>query len=124
MSNLPKISIITPSYNQSNFLEETILSVINQNYPNLEFFVIDGGSTDHSVEIIKQYENKIDFWVSEKDNGQSHAINKGFKRATGTIITWLNSDDVLTPGILHKIAEKFSQLPDDVGLIYGGTTLF
>jgi glycosyltransferase involved in cell wall biosynthesis len=105
----PKITIITPSYNQGQFLEETILSVLGQNYPNLEYFVIDGGSTDNSVEIIKKYESKINYWVSEKDNGQSEAINKGLKRATGEIINWINSDDMHTPGSLHHVAEKFKE---------------
>ena len=89
----PKITVITPSYNQGRFLESTIRSVIYQNYPNLEYFVIDGGSTDQSVNIISYYTDDITFWVSEKDKGQSDAINKGFKRATGDIVTWLNSED-------------------------------
>ena len=104
----PKISIVTPSYNQGNFLEETILSVINEEYPNLEYVIIDGGSTDNSKEIIKKYENKLTYWVSEKDNGQTEAINKGFKLVTGDIFNWLNSDDFLEEGALFKIGEQFS----------------
>jgi glycosyltransferase involved in cell wall biosynthesis len=106
MSNVtfPKISIVTPSYNQGDFIEETIQSVLNQNYPNLEYIIIDGGSTDNSVEIIKRYENKIHYWVSEKDDGQSDAINKGFSKATGDIFYWINSDDYLLPDTLIKIS--------------------
>ncbi|GAF04936.1 glycosyltransferase family 2 protein [Saccharicrinis fermentans] len=102
-----KISIITPSYNQGQFIEETILSVLNQKYHNLEFIIIDGGSTDQTVEIIKKYQDKITYWVSEEDNGQTHAINKGFQKATGEIITWINSDDLLIPDSLNKINAHF-----------------
>ncbi len=105
----PKISIITPSYNQGQFLEQTIRSVIEQDYPNLEYIVVDGGSTDNSVEIIKKYEMNIAWWVSERDNGQTHAINKGFSRATGELITWLNSDDYYEPGVLNFIGELYSE---------------
>ena len=122
--NFPKISIVIPSYNQGQFLEETILSVVNQQYPNLELFVVDGGSNDSSVDIIKRYESHITWWVSEKDNGQSDAINKGFAKATGEIISWLCSDDLYTPGTLHKVAAHFSKHDDRVGLIYGGITTF
>ncbi len=97
---LPKISIITPSYNQGKFIEETILSVINQQYSNLEFIIIDGGSTDNTVDIIEKYSTQITYWVSEKDEGQSDAINKGFLKATGEIINWLNSDDYLQEVVL------------------------
>src|SRR5450759_2806690 len=107
-----KISVITPSYNQGQFLEETILSVINQNYPNLEYFIIDGGSTDNSIEIIKKYEKHLTYWVSEKDNGQAHAINKGFKKATGDIVCWINSDDLLIQGAINTISNYFSRNPD------------
>lgn len=100
----PKITIVTPSYNQGEFIEETIRSIILQNYPNLEYFIIDGGSSDNTVEIIKKYEKWIDFWVSEPDNGQSDAINKGFERATGTYGNWINSDDLLAEDALIKLA--------------------
>src|SRR5450759_4783571 len=106
-----KISVITPSYNQGQFLEETILSVINQNYPNLEYFIIDGGSTDNSIEIIKKYEKHLTYWVSEKDNGQSEAINKGFRKATGDIVCWINSDDILIENALSKVGAFFYQNP-------------
>jgi len=105
--SLPKISIVTPSFNQGHFIEETILSIINQNYPNLEYIIIDGGSTDNTVEIIKKYEKHLAYWVSEKDSGQSEAINKGFKKATGDIICWINSDDFFMPGALIKVGEFF-----------------
>jgi glycosyltransferase involved in cell wall biosynthesis len=107
-SNYPKISIVTASYNQAQFIEETILSVLNQNYPNLEYIVIDGGSTDNSVEIIKKYQQHFTYWVSEKDKGQANAINKGLKLCTGYIFNWLNSDDYLEPVALHKIAAAFA----------------
>lgn len=105
--NYPKITIITPSYNQGQFLEETIRSVLLQNYPNLEYIIIDGGSTDNSVEIIKKYEVWIDYWVSEPDNGQAHAINKGLKIATGDIFNWLNSDDTFRKNALFEVGRAF-----------------
>lgn len=120
--NLPKISIITPSFNQGKYIEETIVSVINQNYPNLEYIVIDGGSGDNSSEIIKKYSSRIHYWISEKDSGQSQAINKGFKRCTGDIITWLNSDDCYLPGTLHKVADYFSK--GNFALLYGKSIIF
>ena len=120
----PKISVVIPSYNQGQFIEETILSVINQQYPNLEIIIIDGGSKDNTVDVLKKYEQHITWWVSEKDKGQSDAINKGFARATGDIVTWLCSDDLFAAGALNRVAEIFSELPDDVGLIYGGAILF
>ncbi len=116
--SLPKISIITPSYNQGEFLEDTIKSVIEQKYPNLEYIIIDGGSTDNSVDIIKKYESHFSYSVSEKDNGQTAAINKGFKIATGDIIAWLNSDDFYYPGALNLIAEMY--LSDSEAGLYIG----
>lgn len=110
----PKISIITPSFNQGIFIEQTILSVLNQNYPNLEFIIIDGCSTDNSVEIIKKYEEKITCWISEKDSGQSNAINKGIEKATGEIFNWLNSDDTLTPNSLFNVATLYNKYRFDV----------
>ena len=105
--NLPKISIITPSFNQGQFIEQTILSILNQNYPNLEYIIIDGGSTDNTVEIIKKYSSHLKYWVSEKDRGQAHAINKGLKLCNGEIFNWINSDDYLEHGALAKVAHAF-----------------
>ena len=116
---LPKITIVTPSYNQADFLEETILSIINQKYPNLEYIIIDGGSTDNSVEIIKKYGKHIDYWVSEKDFGQSHAINKGFAKATGAILNWINSDDVLCENALLNIGKAYLSRKNDNVIIAG-----
>lgn len=110
MNSLPKISVITPTYNQGNFIEGTINSVINQNYPNLEYIVLDGGSTDGILEILEKY-NKHLIWKSEKDNGQSDAINKGFQRASGDIFSFINSDDTYEPGALLKVGEYFSTNP-------------
>ena len=106
-SELPKISIVTPSFNQGQYLEQTIDSVLSQNYPNLEYFIVDGGSTDNSKEIIENYAKHLTWWVSEKDNGQSHAINKGLSRATGEIINWINSDDYYEPNALKTVAQAF-----------------
>lgn len=114
---MKKISIITPSFNQGQFLEQTIDSVLSQNYPNLEYIIMDGGSTDNSKEIIKKYEKHLHFWTSEKDNGQSDAINKGLKLVSGDIINWLNSDDYYAPNALHKVAEYFN---DDNTLVVAG----
>jgi len=109
----PKLSIVVPSYNQANYLEETLLSIIHQNYPNLELIVIDGNSTDHSIEIIKKYEQYISYWVSEQDRGQSHAINKGFERATGEWLAWMNSDDCYLEGALHQVFTKLQHESSD-----------
>ncbi len=120
----PKISIVVPSYNQGQYLEETITSILNQEYPNLELFVVDGGSTDESVEIIKKYANRITWWVSENDKGQSDAINKGLNKATGDIISWINSDDVLEKGALASVADYFINNDNEIGLVHGGIILF
>ena len=116
----PKISVVTPSFNQGQFLEETIRSVLMQNYPNFEYIIIDGGSSDNSVEIIKKYEPWISYWVSEKDNGQAHAINKGLKLCTGEIFNWINSDDYLMPNALRIIAEGIY----DFDVVAGSVTNF
>lgn len=118
MKNIYKISIVTPSFNQGQFLEETIQSILNQNYTNLEYIIIDGGSTDNSLEIIKKYEKYLTYWVSEKDNGQTHAINKGFKIATGQFVNWINSDDLLENGALNKLNQKIIAHPS-IDIIYG-----
>ncbi|MNJ97632.1 GalNAc(5)-diNAcBac-PP-undecaprenol beta-1,3-glucosyltransferase [compost metagenome] len=117
MQSFPKISIVIPSFNQGNYLEETIFSVIAQQYPNLQLIVIDGGSTDNSVSVIKQYEKQIHYWVSEKDNGQSHAINKGLEMANGDLLSFLNSDDLLMPNVLHEIASTYKE--DEKQIITG-----
>lgn len=113
-----KVSIITPSYNQGEYLEETILSVLNQTYENIEYIVIDGGSTDNSVDIIRKYVDKITYWCSEKDNGQADAINKGLKRATGDLVCWINSDDVLYTNFVEKFVNHFIAHPN-VDFLYG-----
>lgn len=107
----PKITVVTPNFNQGCFLEETILSVLEQGYPNLEFIVIDGGSTDGSTDIIRKYEKKLAYWVSEPDNGQYHAVQKGFEKSTGEIMTYLNSDDILAKGSLFTAAQIFNDYP-------------
>lgn len=112
--DLPRITIVTPSFNQANYLPETIESILNQNYPNLEYIIIDGASTDGSVDIIKKYESRLSNWVSEKDKGQSDAIMKGFAKSGGELFAWVNSDDILLPGCLQRIAEQYvlSGYPD------------
>ena len=108
----PKISIVTPNYNKAQYLEQTICSVLSQNYPNMEYIIIDGGSTDGSVNIIKKYASHLTYWVSEPDKGMYHAIKKGFEHATGEIMAWLNSDDMYYPKSLFTIASVFSEYKD------------
>src|SRR5215831_18533986 len=117
--SVPRISIVTPSYNQGRFIEETIQSVLSQDYPNLEYIIIDGGSKDQSVDIIRKYEKRLAYWVSEKDSGAADAIAKGFRRATGDIMAYLNSDDLYSPETLRAVAEVFQAGRSDV--VYGNT---
>jgi glycosyltransferase involved in cell wall biosynthesis len=118
-----KISIITPSYNQGEYIEKTILSILDQNYPNLEYIIMDGGSTDNTVDIIKKYEDRITFWQSEKDKGQTGAINKGFEKCTGDIVTWLCSDDYYEPNILFEVEKAFKE-NTDINLVCGNRRTF
>lgn len=118
----PSISVVTPSYNQGQFLEETIRSVLLQGYPDLEYIVIDGGSSDNSVEIIRKYEKWLAYWTSENDRGQSHAINKGWERVTGEISAWLNSDDVYLRHAIQHAANAFSDYPT-ARMVYGDSIL-
>ena len=122
LSPHPKVSIITPSFNQGQFLEASMLSVLEQDYPNMEYIVVDGGSKDNSVEVIKKYQDRLTWWVSEKDKGHADALNKGFARATGEILAWLNSDDIYFP---NAVSEAVSVLKDhpDVGMVYGDADL-
>ncbi len=113
-----RVSIVTPSYNQSRFLEQTICSVLDSGFPALEYFVMDGGSSDSSLGIIKKYEHRLTGWVSEKDQGQADAINKGLQQCTGEIVAWLNSDDYYLPGAIARAVQAFEQNPQ-VGLVYG-----
>jgi glycosyltransferase involved in cell wall biosynthesis len=127
----PRISIVTPSYNQGEFIEETIRSVLLQDYPNVEYIIVDGGSSDDTIELIKKYSPWVAYWVSEPDRGQSHAINKGFAKARGEVVAWLNSDDVLQEHSLMAIGRYFAENPA-CGLLAGrseirdisGTTIF
>jgi glycosyltransferase involved in cell wall biosynthesis len=118
MPDFPLVSIVTPSFNQARFLEATLRSVLDQDYPNIEYLVVDGASTDGSVEIIRRYADRLTWWVSEKDNGQSEAINKGLRRARGEFIGWLNSDDIYLPGAISAAVTAFLSHPQ-AGLIYG-----
>lgn len=122
-SYLPRISIITPSFNQGIYIEETIRSVLMQDYPELEYLIIDGGSTDGTVEIIKKYEPWLTYWETVQDRGQSHAINKGIKKATGDWVAWLNADDIYLPDTLFKVVSTIAQSPKPISWIVG-TTIF
>ena len=115
MNSFPRISIITPSYNQVAFIEQTILSILNQDYPDLEYIVMDGGSTDGTLEILKKYSERLT-WISEPDRGQSHALNKGFRMATGEVLAFLNSDDLYEPGALIKVGHYFAEHPETTWL--------
>ena len=108
-TNYPKISIVMPSYNKVKFIERSILSILNQDYPNTELIIIDGGSDDGTIDIIKKYDHKISYWVSEKDQGQSDALNKGFKHCSGEIYGWLNSDDLYLPNAFKNAISVFER---------------
>lgn len=118
LSEHPLVSVITPSFNQEKYLSKTIQSVLTQDYPFIEYIVIDGGSSDNSAQIIEGVQNRLAYWVSEKDKGQTDAINKGFAKATGEIIAWLNSDDTYEPGAISAMVETFKK-NQDCGFIYG-----
>jgi len=113
----PKISIVTPSFNQNKYLEKTIQSVVSQAYPNLELVIIDGGSDDGSVETIRKYEHHLSYWVSEKDEGHGHALNKGFSHTTGDIMAWINSDDMYTPWSFNVVSEIFTSFPQIMWIV-------
>jgi len=117
-ANTPRLTIVTPSFNQGEFLERTIDSVLSQGHPNLEYFIVDGGSTDSSVEIIRRHEKHLAWWTSERDRGQVHAINKGLARATGEWVGWQNSDDVYLPGSFAEAAQQMTS-GDSAGLVAG-----
>ena len=119
---LPRISVVTPSFNQAYFLERTILSVLDQGYPNLEYIIIDGGSTDGSIEVIKKYADRLAFWISEQDGGQAHAINKGLRIATGEWVGWQNSDDIYYADCLCSVAAATDRYPN-ADLLIGNMNL-
>jgi glycosyltransferase involved in cell wall biosynthesis len=118
-SALPRISVVTYSHNQAPYLEQTLRSVLDQDYPNLEYFVVDGGSTDGSVEIIEKYAERLAWWCSQRDQGQAHALNKGLDKTTGDVIAYINSDDYYAPGALRKVGEYFRERPQ-TDFLYGG----
>lgn len=119
---LPKISIVVPSYNQGRFIGTTLQSIIDQRYPDLELIVVDGGSTDDTLTVIKQYEAHLHWWVSEPDSGQAEAINKGFMRSTGEVMAWINSDDLVAPGALDQVADYFAK-NSEIQVVYGNRVL-
>ncbi|MCE1253924.1 MAG: glycosyltransferase [Anaerolineae bacterium] len=118
MNSNIRLSVVTPSYQQALFLEQTMLSVLNQDVEGLEYIVVDGGSTDGSVDIIRRHADRLAWWISEEDEGQADAINKGLRQTRGEIVAWLNSDDVYQPGTLKKVLDYFDRHPD-IGLVYG-----
>lgn len=120
MNKKPLVTIVTPSFQQGEFLEETILSVLAQDYENIEYIIIDGGSTDNTAEIIQKYADKLAYFVSEKDKGQTEAINKGFAKANGEILAWLNSDDTIEPYAVSEAVEFLIANPE-IGMVYGDT---
>lgn len=122
LSDLPKVSIVMPSFNQGSYLEESICSVLAQDYPNIEFIIVDGGSTDESVKIIQKYQHHLAWWVSEKDKGHADALNKGFSHATGEILAWLNSDDAYYPETVSQAVAALQAHPE-VGMVYGDANL-
>src|SRR6185295_7144434 len=122
LSELPKVSVITPSFNQGQFLEASIRSVLAQDYPNIEYIVVDGGSKDESVEVIKKFQDRLKWWVSEKDKGHADALNKGFSHATGEILAWLNSDDIYFPKAVSEAVAILRTRPE-VGMVYGDADL-
>lgn len=115
---MSRVTVVTPSFNQAPFIEQTIRSVLDQDYPDLEYIVVDGGSTDGSLEIIRRYADRLAWWVSEPDGGQTDALNKGFRRATGEVLAWLNSDDVYRPGAVWEAAAYLDAHPE-FGMVYG-----
>lgn len=118
----PKVTIVTPSFNQDPFLEATIRSVLEQDYPNIEYMIIDGGSTDGSVAIIERYASRLAYWQSRKDKGQTDALNQGFSRSTGDVLAWLNSDDLLLPGAVSAAVKQLIAHPE-AGMVYGNCLL-